>query len=214
MHIHIISKRNLNFEYRKVCCMKITSVTFVKSATHPSHYPESNVPEVAFAGRSNVGKSSLINALVNRKNLAKTSGTPGKTRLINFFLINNRLSLVDLPGYGFAKVSQAVKKSWGPMIETYLKERGNLGLVVVILDIRRDPSEDDLALVDWLSSYHRPILFILTKADKLSKNQAFVRIRKIRESLRADNDAEMILFSAKTGLGKEAIWRKLIELMK
>lgn len=194
--------------------MKITTVKFVKSATQPTHYPEGNVPEVAFVGRSNVGKSSLLNTLVNRKNIAKTSSTPGKTRLINFYMINDRLSFVDLPGYGFAKVPQSVKREWGPMIETYLKERKNLRLVVVILDMRRDPSEDDLSLVDWLFSYNRPILFILTKADKLSKNQAFVRVRKIRESLGADNNVEMIPFSAKTGVGKETIWRKLIELIK
>ncbi len=194
--------------------MKITSVTFVKSATHPAHYPEGDFPEVAFAGRSNVGKSSLINTLVNRKKLAKTSSTPGKTRLINFYLINNRLSFVDLPGYGFAKVSLAMKKSWGPMIETYLKERKHLRLVVLILDMRRDPSEEDLSLARWLSYYHRPVVFILTKADKLSKNQTLVRVRKIREALEGDNDVEIILFSAKTGLGKEAIWRKLIELVE
>jgi len=191
--------------------MKITTVKFIKSATHPAHYPDSDLPEVAFAGRSNVGKSSLINALVNRKNIAKTSGTPGKTRLINFFLINDRLSFVDLPGYGFAKVSSEVKKSWGPMIETYLKERKNLRLVVVILDMRRDPSKDDISLVDWLSHYNRPVIFIVTKADKLSKNQAVVRVRKIRQFLEGCNDAEIILFSAKTGLGKDAIWQKLMK---
>ena len=191
--------------------MKITTVKFIKSANHPAHYPDSDLPEVAFAGRSNVGKSSLINALVNRKNIAKTSGTPGKTRLINFFLINDRLSFVDLPGYGFAKVSSEVKKSWGPMIETYLKERKNLRLVVVILDMRRDPSKDDISLVDWLSHYNRPVIFIVTKADKLSKNQAVVRVRKIRQILEGCNDAEIILFSAKTGLGKDAIWQKLMK---
>lgn len=208
------NKYNLKSNCRTLCRMKITTVKFVKSATQPTHYPEGNVPEVAFVGRSNVGKSSLLNTLVNRKNIAKTSSTPGKTRLINFYMINDRLSFVDLPGYGFAKVPQSVKREWGPMIETYLKERKNLRLVVVILDMRRDPSEDDLSLVGWLFSYNRPILFILTKADKLSKNQAFVRVRKIRESLGADNNVEMIPFSAKTGVGKETIWRKLIELIK
>jgi GTP-binding protein len=194
--------------------MKIATVTFLKSATHPTHYPDHDLPEVAFAGRSNVGKSSLINALVNRKSLAKTSGTPGKTRLINFFLVNNRLSFVDLPGYGFAKVSQSVKKNWGPMIETYLRDRKNLRLVVVILDIRRDPSEDDLSLVRWLSHYDRPVLFILTKADKLSKNQAIVRVRKIRAFLGDESGADMVLFSAKTGIGKDVIWQKLLETVR
>jgi GTP-binding protein len=194
--------------------MKIATVTFLKSATHPTHYPDHDLPEVAFAGRSNVGKSSLINALVNRKSLAKTSGTPGKTRLINFFLVNNRLSFVDLPGYGFAKVSQSVKKNWGPMIETYLRDRKNLRLVVVILDIRRDPSEDDLSLVRWLSHYDRPVLFVLTKADKLSKNQAIVRVRKIRAFLGDESGADMVLFSAKTGIGKDVIWQKLLETVR
>jgi GTP-binding protein len=194
--------------------MKIATVTFLKSATHPTHYPDHDLPEVAFAGRSNVGKSSLINALVNRKSLAKTSGTPGKTRLINFFLVNNRLSFVDLPGYGFAKVSQSVKKNWGPMIETYLRDRKNLRLVVVILDIRRDPSEDDLSLARWLSHYDRPVLFILTKADKLSKNQAIVRVRKIRAFLGDESGADMVLFSAKTGIGKDVIWQKLLETVR
>ncbi|MBN2254809.1 MAG: YihA family ribosome biogenesis GTP-binding protein [Deltaproteobacteria bacterium] len=194
--------------------MKIATVTFLKSATHPTHYPDHDLPEVAFAGRSNVGKSSLINTLVNRKSLAKTSGTPGKTRLINFFLVNNRLSFVDLPGYGFAKVSQSVKKNWGPMIETYLRERKNLRLVVVIFDVRREPSGDDLSLVRWLAHYDRPFLFILTKADKLSKNQAIVRVRKIRAFLGDESGADMVLFSAKTGIGKDVIWQKLLETVQ
>lgn len=178
------------------------------------HYPDHDLPEVAFAGRSNVGKSSLINTLVHRKSLAKTSGTPGKTRLINFFLVNNRLSFVDLPGYGFGKVSQSVKQNWGPMIETYLRDRKNLRLVVVILDIRREPSEDDLSLVRWLAHYDRPVLFVLTKADKLSKNLAIVRVRKIRAFLGDESGADMVLFSAKTGIGKDMIWQKLLETVQ
>jgi GTP-binding protein len=194
--------------------MKIATVTFLKSATHPMHYPDHDLPEVAFAGRSNVGKSSLINTLVHRKSLAKTSGTPGKTRLINFFLVNNRLSFVDLPGYGFGKVSQSVKQNWGPMIETYLRDRKNLRLVVVILDIRREPSEDDLSLVRWLAHYDRPVLFVLTKADKLSKNLAIVRVRKIRAFLGDESGADVVLFSAKTGIGKDMIWQKLLETVQ
>jgi GTP-binding protein len=188
--------------------MKITSAEFVKSAVWPPQYPEAVMPEIAFAGRSNVGKSSLINTLVGRKNLAKTSNTPGRTQLINFFTINEKVSFVDLPGYGFAKVSQSVKKDWGDMIEAYLKERPNLALVIFILDIRRTPSADDISLRDWLDSYRLPYLYILTKADKLSNNQAAAQRRAIEKEL--DVSAEKtILFSAKTQKGKDIIWKAL-----
>lgn len=192
--------------------MKITSLEFVKSATKSSHYPESQLPEVAFVGRSNVGKSSLINSLVNRKRFARTSSTPGRTRLVNFFRVNKRFCFVDLPGYGYAKVPLEVRKSWGPIVETYLKGRQSLGLVVVILDIRRNPSEDDLMLIDWLSHYDKQMLFVLTKADKLSKNKIIVHRRMIRETLQVD-DAALITFSAKTGEGKERIWNAVTDAL-
>src|SRR4030043_236289 len=134
--------------------MKIPSADFIKSAVWPPQYPPATLPEIAFVGRSNVGKSSLINVLVGRKSLAKTSDTPGRTQLINFFTINEKISFVDLPGYGFAKVARSVKKNWGEMVEVYLSQRSNLALVVLILDIRRVPNEDDLSLRDWLESYH------------------------------------------------------------
>ena len=134
--------------------MKITSAKFVKSAVWPPQYPPAILPEIAFVGRSNVGKSSLINTLVGRKNLAKTSNTPGRTQLINFFTINEKISFVDLPGYGFAKVSQSVKKDWGDMIEAYLRERQSLCLVVLILDIRRD--EDRPPAGTWPRPCRRP----------------------------------------------------------
>jgi GTP-binding protein len=191
--------------------MKVTSTEFLKSATEPSQYPEESIPEIAFAGRSNVGKSSLINSLLNRKRLARTSTVPGKTRLINFFKINDRLCFVDLPGYGYAKVPLSVKKTWGPMVERYLKERKNLRLVILILDIRREPSADDLALVDWLQHYNVNFLYVLTKVDKLSKNQVTVRYRKIMEHLKPTHDENVILFSSKTGYGKDNVWRKIIE---
>ncbi|WP_298438357.1 ribosome biogenesis GTP-binding protein YihA/YsxC, partial [Geobacter sp.] len=133
--------------------MHVTSAEFVKSATKPANYPPEEFPEVAFAGRSNVGKSSLINVLVNRKGLVRTSSTPGRTQLINFFLVNGGLMLVDLPGYGFAKVPLAVKKQWGPMMETYLSTRRTLGCVVLILDIRRVPTEEDRQMLQWLRAY-------------------------------------------------------------
>jgi GTP-binding protein len=194
--------------------MKITSAKFIQSAVDPSQYPDGLMPEVAFAGRSNVGKSSLINTLINRKRLVRTSAVPGKTRLINFFRINDKLFFVDLPGYGFAKVPVSVRKSWGPMVETYLKERQNLRLVIVILDIRRDPSKDDISLINWLCYYHVNFICVLTKTDKLSKNKVNLRHRRIKESLEGIGDDEAIIFSSRTGNGKETVWEKIMEVMK
>ncbi|OPY90462.1 MAG: putative GTP-binding protein EngB [Syntrophus sp. PtaU1.Bin208] len=190
--------------------MKIVTVEFVKSATAPAGYPPGTLPEVAFVGRSNVGKSSLINTLVRRKQLARTSNTPGRTQLINFFNINQELLFVDLPGYGFARVPEAVKREWGPMIEAYLQERECLKLVVFILDIRRNPSEEDLALKDWLDFYGRKTLFVLTKADKLSRGEGNNRSRAIRELLSLPDMP--ITFSAKTGLGRDQIWEEIQRL--
>jgi GTP-binding protein len=186
--------------------MKITSAEFIKSAVWPPQYPPATMPEIAFVGRSNVGKSSLMNTLVGRKKLAKTSNTPGRTQLINFFTVNKSISFVDLPGYGFAKVSRSVKKDWGDMIEAYLRERQSLAMVIFILDIRRDPSEDDLSLRDWLKYYRIPFTAVLTKTDKLSNNQAIGRKRIIEKLLGADTQKETMLFSAKTQKGKEELW--------
>ena len=191
--------------------MKITSAEFIKSAVWPPQYPPAILPEIAFVGRSNVGKSSLINTLVGRKNLAKTSNTPGRTQFINFFTINEKFSFVDLPGYGFAKVAKYVKKDWGDMIEAYLRERLNLALVVFILDIRRDPSADDLSLRDWLTHYRIPYVYILTKADKLSNNQAIAQKRAIEKTLGVLAEKRPILFSAITQKGKSDIWQLIVE---
>jgi GTP-binding protein len=187
--------------------MKITSAEFVKSAVWPNQYPPATMPEIAFVGRSNVGKSSLINALVGRKSLAKTSNTPGRTQLINFFTVNSSLFFVDLPGYGFAKVPRSVRKDWGDMIETYLRERRNLALVVFILDVRRDPSADDLSLRDWLDHYRIPYAAILTKADKLSNQQALGRKKLIEKAMGKGASGNTILFSAKTRKGAEELWQ-------
>lgn len=189
--------------------MKILSAEFIKSAVWPPQYPPGILPEIAFVGRSNVGKSSLINTLVGRKNLAKTSNTPGRTQLINFFTINEIMSFVDLPGYGFAKVSQSIKKDWGDMIESYLRERRNLAIVIFILDLRRNPSADDLSLRNWLDHYCIPYVYILTKADKLSNNQALVQKRLIEKSLGVSVRNKTVLFSAKNQRGKEELWQLL-----
>lgn len=188
--------------------MKITSAEFIKSATAPSHFPPPSFPEIAFAGRSNVGKSTLINTLTNRKKLAATSSTPGKTRLINFFILNRKLYLVDLPGYGFARVSLGVRKEWGPMVETYLSNRPNLRLVIVLLDSRRTPSEGDLQLIKWLKATGNDYVTVVTKSDKLSRNELQKQASVIRKTLGAEG-RELIFFSAKTGDGKDALWREI-----
>jgi GTP-binding protein len=186
--------------------MKILSAQFVKTATLPVHYPDPLGPEVAFAGRSNVGKSSLINILVNRNSLAKASRTPGRTQAINFFAINERLSFVDLPGYGFAKVPEKIRVSWGPMVETYLRERGNLILLLLILDVRRDLRDDDRNFIMWMEENSLPWQMVLTKADKLSKNQAMGRRRVIEEQSGISGIQKPLLFSALSGQGKDQLW--------
>jgi GTP-binding protein len=191
--------------------MKILSAEFVLSAKEPAHYPPAGLPEIAFAGRSNVGKSSLINTLLNRKKLARTSNTPGRTQEINFFLVNERFAFIDLPGYGYAKVPEAIRKQWGPMVETYLRERDTLRLVVVILDVRRDPSGEDLQLMQWLQFYRIRFLVCLTKTDKVSNNQLSERRRRIGMALELPPVPAPIAFSAKTGEGKELLWREIVK---
>ncbi|HBB15787.1 MAG TPA: YihA family ribosome biogenesis GTP-binding protein [Syntrophus sp. (in: bacteria)] len=193
--------------------MKVLSAEFVLSAKEPSHYPPASLPEIAFAGRSNVGKSSLINALLKRKGLARTSNTPGRTQEINFFSVNNRLYFIDLPGYGYAKVPEKIRNHWGPMIETYLSQRQTLRLVVLILDIRRDPSEEDRQLIGWLQHYRLPFLIVLTKIDKVSRNQRGDRQRRIDAELRLAPETPLISFSAKTGEGKDFLWREIRKVM-
>ena len=195
-----------NFKPCREVAMKVTSAEFIKSAVDPFYYPDDSLPEVAFVGRSNVGKSSLINTLVNRKRLAKTSNTPGRTQLVNFFVINKNLSFVDLPGYGYAKVPVSVKRGWKAMVEGYLEGRENLRLVVMILDIRREPSADDDLLIQWLRSNNIKIVFVLTKVDKFSRGQVNISRRKIGEHLQVPYD-ELIPFSARTRYGKDEIWR-------
>jgi len=185
--------------------MIVKSADFVTSAVKPSQYPEALYPEAAFAGRSNVGKSSLINTLVNRKRLVKTSSTPGRTQLINFFTVNHRVSLVDLPGYGYARVPESVRRKWGPMIETYLKGRETLRAVVLIMDVRRIPGIEEQNFIDWLKLYHRTPILVLTKADKLSKSAQKKQRQAIGAAIGVDETA-LILFSAKTRLGKSEVW--------
>ena len=189
--------------------MIIKSAEFIVSATRPANYPPENLPEIAFAGRSNVGKSTLINKLVNRKNLVKTSSTPGRTQLLNFFNINDQFVFVDLPGYGYARVPERVKKDWGAMIETYLTTRTTLNGVVLILDIRRNPGEEERNFISWLHENQIPTILILTKADKLSKTNQIKQTRIIEKSLSVQPD-ELICFSAKTRQGLENVWQAIL----
>lgn len=179
--------------------MKILSAEFITSAVKPAQFPRDGKPQVAFAGRSNVGKSSIINALLNRKNLVKTSATPGKTQLINFFLINNDFYCVDLPGYGYAKAPRTVVDAWAPMIEGYLKESPELKLVVVLLDIRRKPDDRDARLVEWLRHYDVPAIYILTKSDKVNRQEATRAQRDIPAILGLEEKPRFT--SAKSGQG-------------
>jgi len=184
-------------------------VEFVISAFSEAQYPHSERTEIAFAGRSNVGKSSLINTLVNRKSLAKTSSKPGRTQSINFFRMGQSLYFVDLPGYGFARVPIKVKKSWQYMVETYLRSRSNLKAVVVIIDIRRDLTSGDIDLLNWLKHYNIPSIPVLTKADKVSRQQARARADIIGRQFEEILPATPTIFSAKTRQGREEIWEKI-----
>ncbi len=190
----------------------ITSAEFITSAVRPEQYPQGESSEVAFAGRSNVGKSALINCLLQRKKLVRTSRTPGRTQLINFFRINDSFLFVDLPGYGYAKVSQSLRASWGPMIETYLDSRENLRGIVQIMDLRHLPTPDDISLWSWLKEKKIPAIPVLTKADKLSRSnwdplaQAAGRILGI-------SPADFIIFSAQTRHGRNELLCRVNELV-
>lgn len=193
--------------------MVIKDVSFVKSAVKPEQYPPAEMPEIAFVGRSNVGKSSLINLLVNRKNLVRTSNTPGRTQLINFFSVNrDAFMLVDLPGYGFAKVPLEVKRQWGPMMGAYLAKRETLRAVVLILDVRRVPSQEDLQMLDLLRSHGIPPILVITKCDKVSKNERKRQAQLISGALQVQ-ESDFLFFSALTREGIEGIWGAIEPLL-
>ena len=175
--------------------------------------PESSLPEIAFAGRSNVGKSSLLNSLVRRKSFARVSRTPGRTREINFFRVNNGFVLVDLPGYGYARVSKEKKSGWRPLIESYLRRTTQLRGIVLLLDIRREPSDDDRAMLDFLAELEVPTIVALTKTDKLSKTAARERVSEISRLLALETD-QVIPFSAATGEGRVELLEAITELVE
>lgn len=191
--------------------MEIKQSEFITSAVSRNQYPIDNMPEIAFAGRSNVGKSSIINTLTNRRKLAKTSSTPGKTRLINFFLINNSFYLVDLPGYGYAKVSKSEKEGWGKFIETYLLNRPQLKKVVLLVDSRHKPTNDDLMMLNFIRHYGYKTLVIATKKDKLTKNEVIKNEKLIRETLGLPMDEKIYFFSSLNKEGREELLEVLFD---
>lgn len=187
--------------------MKVTHASFLKSALRLEDCPKDGRPEVAFCGRSNVGKSSLLNTLLGRKGLAKTSKTPGKTQTINFFDVNQRLYLVDLPGYGFAKVSMSLKKEWSAAMLRYLREREPLQLVVQLVDSRHKPTALDHEMLDLLEEARKPTLLVATKFDKLKQSEKKASIARIREELGLDETAVVLPFSSTVQTGHKELWR-------
>ncbi|MEC0225544.1 ribosome biogenesis GTP-binding protein YihA/YsxC [Paenibacillus alba] len=186
--------------------MKVNQAEFIISAVGPSQYPEDALPEIALAGRSNVGKSSLINCLISRKNLARTSSQPGKTQTLNYYKINQDLYFVDLPGYGYAKVSKTKREQWGKFIESYLMNRETLRLVMQLVDLRHPPSKDDQAMYEWLRHNDVPVIVIATKADKIPKSRWSKHIKIVRETLGMDKGVQPLMFSSELGLGKDELW--------
>lgn len=186
--------------------MKITSAEFVKSAFNKSHWLDDGRPEIAFLGRSNVGKSSLINSLLLRKGLARTSNTPGRTQSINFFLINESFYFADLPGYGYARVSKTMRQDWGKMAEEYLAERRELVLCVQLIDARHEPTTLDRQLNEWLNFNNRPRVTVATKADKLSKNVLRKSLKKAESIL---SNTKITPFSSQSGLGRDDLWQEI-----
>ena len=186
--------------------MKIHSTEFIKSAFNQSHWTTDGLPEISFLGRSNVGKSSLLNSLLARKGLARTSNTPGRTQSINFFLINESFYFVDLPGYGYARVSKTMRADWGVMAEEYLSEREELKLSVQLIDARHEPTRLDLQLHEWLIFNNKNHIVVATKADKLSTNNLNKSLKQIKANLKG---SKIIAYSALNGLGKDAVWHEI-----
>lgn len=185
--------------------MEFVDAKLLTTAVKYEQYPETNLPEIALVGRSNVGKSSLINCLVNRKNLARTSSTPGKTATVNFYEISGRYRLVDLPGYGYAKVSKVEREKWGGMIENYLARRENLVQVILLVDARHKPSEDDKMMLDWIRTYNYEPFVIATKLDKLKKSQIEKNLTDIYNELGLGEESVLIPFSAEKRTGRDEV---------
>jgi GTP-binding protein len=194
--------------------VKIKSAEIVISAVSKAQYPENSLPEIALAGRSNVGKSSFINKMLNRKNLARTSSKPGKTQTLNFYLINEAFYFVDVPGYGYAKVSKTERAKWGNMIESYLTGRHELKSVILIVDLRHPPTNDDVLMYQFLKHYLIPVIVIATKADKIPRGKWEKHAKVVKEKLAIEKEDPVIIFSSETGVGKEEVWQVIGKWIK
>lgn len=193
--------------------MKINKAEFVTSAVAPDHYPVHDLPEVALAGRSNVGKSSFINKICQRKALARTSSKPGKTQTLNFFNINDEVMFVDVPGYGYAKVSKTEREKWGVMMEQYLTSQQALRGVVLLVDIRHEPTGDDVTMYNFLKHYEIPVIIVATKLDKIKKSQRQKHESIVKRKLQFDPSDRFVAFSAETAEGKDEAWKAIYALM-
>jgi GTP-binding protein len=191
--------------------MKVTQAEFIISAVGPKQYPTDALPEIALAGRSNVGKSSFINKMLNRKSIARTSSKPGKTQTLNFFKVNESFYFVDVPGYGFARVSKTEKEKWGKMIEEYFTSREELKTAIQLIDVRHPPTKDDQAMYSFLKHYGIPVIIIATKVDKISKGQWQKHEKIVRETLQMTKEDALVLFSSETGQGKDEAWKVIFE---
>lgn len=187
------------------------NASLLLSAANKSHYPEDDIPEIALAGRSNVGKSSFINTILGRKNLARTSGKPGKTQLLNFFNIDDKIRFVDVPGYGYAKVSKVERARWGKMIEEYLTSRDNLRAVVSLVDLRHEPSTEDVQMYEFLKYYEIPVIVVATKADKIPRGKWNKHESMIKKKLNFEQEDAFILFSSVDRIGIDQAWDAILE---
>jgi GTP-binding protein len=194
--------------------MKINQAEYIISAVGPGQYPKDGLPEIALAGRSNVGKSSFINKMLGRRNLVRTSEKPGKTQKLNYFKINRSFYFVDVPGYGYARVSKQDKAAWGRMLEAYFSERETLSAVVHVVDLRHPPSKDDVTMHHYLAYFHHPVITIATKADKMTKGRYQRNRQIITRDLKLNPDDPLILFSAVTGMGRDEAWKALEPYLK
>ncbi|WP_077621331.1 ribosome biogenesis GTP-binding protein YihA/YsxC [Sediminibacillus massiliensis] len=189
--------------------MKVTEAEIVISAVSKKQYPDDQLPEIALAGRSNVGKSSFINKMINRKSLARTSSKPGKTQTLNFYKINEAFYFVDVPGYGYAKVSKKEREAWGKMMEEYFTQRENLKMTVLVVDIRHEPTADDRRMYDFLKYYELPVTVVATKLDKIPKGKRVKHLQRTIKTLEVEADDIVIPFSAETAEGKDDAWKIL-----
>ncbi|EKZ1651474.1 YihA family ribosome biogenesis GTP-binding protein [Listeria monocytogenes] len=194
--------------------MDVNNVELIISAVRPEQYPETDLPEYALAGRSNVGKSSFINTMIRRKSMARISQKPGKTQTLNFYKIEEALFFVDVPGYGFAKVSKTEREKWGVMIETYITSREQLRGVIQIVDLRHKPTEDDQMMYEFLKYYDIPVIVVATKADKIPRSKWQKNAKIVRETLDFDPDDKFVLFSSETKMGKDEAWQFIKEGME